>query len=69
MFGRDLKRIPVTGDNGVVKRVLVNGIEAKPVRENFAEWEALVPPATTVQAHAEDMAGNVEKLPHEVRVP
>jgi hypothetical protein len=58
-----------TGDNGVVRRVLVNGIEAKSLRENFAEWEAVVPPRAKVRAHAEDAAGNVEKLPHEVRVP
>ena len=57
-----------TGDNGTVKRVLVNGIEAKPTRENFAEWEAIVPMGGTVNAHAEDAAGNVEKLKHEVGV-
>jgi hypothetical protein len=55
----------VTGDNGAVKRVLVNGVEAKPTRENFAEWEAIIPMATKVRAHAEDAAGNIEKLPHE----
>jgi hypothetical protein len=58
----------VTGDNGTVKRVLVNGVEAKPTRENFAEWEAVVPMGAKVQAHAEDAAGNVEKLPHEFMV-
>jgi hypothetical protein len=58
-----------SADNGVVRRVLVNGVEAKPVRENFAEWDAVVPVASKVRAHAEDAAGNVEKLPHEVRVP
>ncbi|HJZ92773.1 MAG TPA: G8 domain-containing protein [Gemmataceae bacterium] len=56
-----------TGDNGVVKRVLVNGVEAKPTRDNFAEWEAVVPPVEKVTAHAEDAAGNVERLRHEVR--
>jgi G8 domain len=56
-----------TGDNGVVKRVLVNGVEAKPTRDNFAEWEAAVPPGVKVTAHAEDAAGNVERLRHEVR--
>jgi G8 domain len=58
----------VTGDNGTVKRVLVNGIEAKATRENFAEWEAIVPMATKFAAHAEDAAGNVEKLEHETGV-
>ena len=56
-------------DNGTVRRVLVNGVEARATRENFAEWEAVVPVALQVRAHAEDAAGNVEKLPHEVRVP
>lgn len=57
----------VTADNGTVRRVLVNGVEAKPTRENFAEWEAAIPAAGRVVAHAEDAAGNVERLPHEVR--
>jgi hypothetical protein len=56
----------VTGDNGTVKRVLVNGVEAKAMCDNFAEWEALVPMAKLVAAHGEDAAGNVEKLRHEV---
>jgi len=58
----------MTGDNGTVKRVVVNGVEAKATRENFAEWEAIVPMGTSVAAHAEDAAGNVEKLKHEVGV-
>jgi hypothetical protein len=58
----------VTGDNGTVKRVIVNGVEAKPTRENFAEWEAIMPMGKTVSAHGEDAAGNVEKLKHEVGV-
>jgi hypothetical protein len=45
-----------TSDNGPVKRVLVNGKEARAVAGNFAEWEA----------YAEDGAGNVEKRPHVV---
>ena len=60
-----------TADNGVVTRVLVNGREAKAVRENFAEWEVTLDPATagkTLNAHAEDAAGNVEKRPHLVTV-
>jgi hypothetical protein len=57
-----------TSDNGMVKRVLVNGVQAKAIRENFAEWEAIVPMAKTVIAHAEDAAANVERLRHEVGV-
>ena len=57
-----------TSDNGTVKRVLVNGIEAKPTRENFAEWEAVVPLSAKVSAYSEDAAGNVERLAHEVVV-
>jgi hypothetical protein len=56
----------VTADNGPVRRVLVNGLAATPTRENFAEWEVVVPAAGRVAAHAEDVAGNVERLPHEI---
>jgi hypothetical protein len=55
-------------DNGSVKRVLVNGTEAKAVAANFAEWEVIlegVPAgAVKVEAYAEDAAGNVEKTRH-----
>jgi hypothetical protein len=54
----------VTADNGVVKRVLVNGKEAKALRPNFAEWEAALDPAAEVTAYGVDAAGNVERLPH-----
>jgi hypothetical protein len=58
-----------TSDNGAVKRVLVNGVEARALRANFAEWEAMLPQRGAgelkLTAHAEDAAGNVEKLAHE----
>jgi hypothetical protein len=61
-----------TADNGTVKRVLVNGKEARALSPNFAEWEvALDRPAAgelTLRAYAEDEAGNVERRPHIVRV-
>ena len=56
-----------TSDNGEVKRVVVNGINAKPLRANFAEWEATVPASlgkAELRAFAEDAAGNVEPRPH-----
>ena len=53
-----------TSDNGTIKRVVVSGSEAKALRENFAEWEALVPAETKLQAFAEDAAGNIEPRPH-----
>ena len=57
-----------TSDNGAVKRVLVNGREAKATAGNFAEWEVVVdgmaPGKVRITAHAEDAAANVEKLPH-----
>jgi hypothetical protein len=53
-----------------VKKVWVNGQEAKPTQPNFAEWEIEIDVPTgnnpTVQAHAEDAAGNVEKRAHVV---
>src|SRR5262249_30844179 len=54
-----------TTDDGAVKKVLVNGKEAKAVSPNFAEWEVVLEAAEKVTAHAEDAAGNVEKRPHE----
>ena len=54
-------------DNGAVKRVVVNGREARALRENFAEWDVTLASAsagTKLTAHAEDAAGNVEARPH-----
>jgi hypothetical protein len=58
-----------TADNGAVKRVVVNGKEARATAPNFAEWEATMEaPAgeLRVQAHAEDAVGNIEPRPHVV---
>jgi hypothetical protein len=59
-----------TADNGTVRRVLVNGQEARTSRPNFAEWEVELTAAAgaRLEAHAEDAAGNVEKLAHVVLV-
>jgi len=61
-----------TADNGSVRRVMVNGQEARAVSDNFAQWEiALDRPASTdlkIAAHAEDAAGNIEPRPHVVVV-
>jgi hypothetical protein len=61
-----------TADNGTVKRVVVNGKEARALSANFAEWEVtldgLAGGEVTLRAHAEDAAGNVEKRAHLVRV-
>jgi hypothetical protein len=60
-----------TADNGTVKRVLVNGKEAKAVTPNFAEWEIElrgVSGEVRLTAHAEDAAGNVEPRPHVVNL-
>jgi hypothetical protein len=59
-------------DNGVIRRVLVNGQEARRLAPNFVEWEVELnnPGSTEVKlsAHAEDAAGNVEKVPHTLRM-
>jgi hypothetical protein len=59
-----------TADNGIVRRVLVNGTEAKAIAANFGEWEVTLDNprqgGLSVQAHAEDAAGNVEKRAHAV---
>jgi hypothetical protein len=60
-----------TSDSGAVKRVLVNGQEAKAVRPNFAEWEVALEvegEGSTIRAAAEDAAGNRETRPHTVVV-
>jgi hypothetical protein len=64
-----------TADNDVVKKVLVNGREAKATAPNFAEWEitldGLREGKLKLSAHAIDNAGNVEPRPHTrtVRLP
>ena len=60
-----------TSDNGSVKSVTVNGMPATATRENFAEWQILLP--TThgpmhLTATSTDAAGNVEITPHELTV-
>jgi hypothetical protein len=59
-----------TADNGTVKRVLVNGIEAKALAPNFTEWEVTLEKvpngAIKLEAYAEDAAGNVEKNRHQM---
>jgi hypothetical protein len=57
-----------TADNGAVKRVVVNGQEARAVTANFAEWEIVLTGVRELTAHAEDAAGNIEKRGHEVTV-
>jgi hypothetical protein len=58
-----------TSDNGAVATVIVNGQAAKALRPNLAEWEVVLTGVKAgevkLQAHAEDAAGNVEKIAHE----
>jgi hypothetical protein len=57
-----------TSDDGVIEKVWVNGIEARAVAPNFAQWEAVLEgvPAGAVKltAHAKDKAGNEESTKH-----
>src|SRR5262249_13102704 len=55
-----------TADNGTVKKVVVNGRDARPLGPNFAEWEVVLEEASKLEARAEDTAGNVETQPHVV---
>jgi hypothetical protein len=61
-----------TADDGQVRRVVVNGVEARRVAPNFLVWEAVLDGGgldlASVTAVGEDFAGNVEKRPHVVRV-
>ncbi|HKB38741.1 MAG TPA: hypothetical protein VKD72_20025, partial [Gemmataceae bacterium] len=47
-----------TADNGTVKRVLVNGKEARALASNFAEWEITLDSATRLEAQAEVRTDN-----------
>jgi hypothetical protein len=61
-----------TSDNGTVVSVKVAGKQAKALRPNFAEWEAVLadvaPGHLKLVAYAEDAAGNIEQLPHRMTV-
>jgi hypothetical protein len=55
-----------TGDNGEVKRVVVNGSDAHATAANFAQWEITMRDAPSkLTASAEDAAGNIEPRAHE----
>lgn len=62
----------VSSDNGTIKKVLVNGREARPLVPNFAEWEVVLdgvrPGELKMTTHAEDQAGNVEQTKHVLTV-
>jgi hypothetical protein len=55
-------------DNGTIQKVTVNGVAARALTANFAQWEATLegvkPGELKLTAKAEDAAGNVEKTPH-----
>ena len=66
--GNSLTIRGVAADNGAIRKVVVNGKEAKALAPNFAEWEVTLDGGTRVEALAEDAAGNLEKRPHVVTV-
>ena len=59
-----------TADDGIVKKVLVNGQAARTLTPNYSEWEVILPSTAgadrKLQAQAEDAAGNIEPRPHVV---
>lgn len=59
-------------DNGTIREVLVNGVPARSIRDEFAEWEVtlktLKADCPEVTATASDAAGNSEATPHTVTV-
>jgi hypothetical protein len=61
----------ITADNGMVKAVTVNGQPATAKRDNFAEWEIVLPAtkgSMKITAASTDAAGNAEKTPHELTI-
>ncbi|HSQ58538.1 MAG TPA: hypothetical protein VLM40_22650, partial [Gemmata sp.] len=59
-----------TTDNGTVKKVTVNGQDAKALAANFSQWEAVLSGdgIEEVAARSEDAAGNAEQVPHVVTI-
>ena len=57
-----------SADDGRIKSVLVNGVEARPLVPDFSRWEATLGPIEgrpiSLTATAEDAAGNVDRTPH-----
>ena len=57
-------------DNGEIKQVTVNGVMARSVRDNFAEWEVVLKTVDRsvkeLVSLATDSAGNAEQLPHRI---
>jgi hypothetical protein len=49
-----------TADVGTIKKVQVNGVIARPLQSNFAEWQAVIDaPKGKLNVRAEDEAGNI----------
>ncbi len=57
-------------DNGEIRRVVVNGCEARPIAPGFTEWEITIeePENGIISAGAEDVTGNIETDLHRVRI-
>lgn len=59
-------------DDYAIKKVVVNGREARALRANFLEWEVEIDSGANgpveIVARSEDAAGNVEKTPHTLRL-
>jgi G8 domain len=57
-------------DDGEIRRVMVNGCEARAIAPGFTEWEITIddPEDGIISAGAEDVAGNLETDLHRVRV-
>jgi hypothetical protein len=59
-----------SADNGEIRRVVVNGCEARAIAPGFTEWEITIeePENGIISARAEDVIGNLETDLHHVRV-
>ncbi|WP_009962867.1 hypothetical protein [Verrucomicrobium spinosum] len=64
--GGKLRVRGVTLDNGEVATVTVNNLPARPLRTDYANWEAFIPEASSITAKSNDAVGNEEKPPHVV---
>lgn len=59
-----------SADNSEIRRVFVNGCEARAITPGFTEWEVMIdePSDGVIQAGSEDISGNIETDPHRVHV-
>jgi hypothetical protein len=70
---RQIRVTGTTSDNGPLKRVVVDGQNASPLKHDLTEWQVLLDVLQKsgrfeISAFGEDAAGNLERRPHRISV-